>query len=414
MTPEAAEDLPLFGFTVLEVGEGVSAPYCGKLLADYGADVIKVEPLEGDPARRHGPFPDDATGAGLPHPEKSALFLYLNTNKKGVTLDFSTASGARLLRRLVEEVDVLVENQPPGRLEELALSYRELTRLNPRLLMISVKPFGEGPYGRWKATNLTSFASGGQMYLTGDPDREPLLNGGYQAEYQAGLNAFAATLAALLGLAVMEVGQHIEVSAMECQACVLENHLPDYAYRRSDALSRRRGNVSSAVIGLYPCRDGYLGIHSMPRQFAALARAMGREDMLSDERFRDARSRLLHNDELTAEIYAWAATVTRAEARRRAGEFRAPLACVLNLEEALASPQMRARRYFQEVDHPVAGRWVYPGPPFRLTDGPPSNGGWGWRAGRAPLLGEHNEEVFGELLGLERSDLGRLRAAGVV
>ena len=111
MTPEPSDSLPLSGFTVLELGEDISAPYCGKLLADYGADVIKVEPPRGDPARRHGPFPDD-----LPHPEKSALFLYLNTNKKGVTLDFSTASGARLLRRLVEEVDVLVENQPAARL----------------------------------------------------------------------------------------------------------------------------------------------------------------------------------------------------------------------------------------------------------------------------------------------------------
>jgi CoA:oxalate CoA-transferase len=409
MTPETAQDLPLDGFTVLELGEGVSAPYCGKLLADYGADVIKVESPSGDPARRHGPFPDD-----LPHTEKSALFLYLNTNKKGITLDFSAASGARLLRRLVEEVDVLVENQPPGRLEELGLAFRELARINPRLIMVSVKPFGEGPYGRWKATNLTSFASGGQMYLTGDPDREPLLTGGYQAEYQAGLNAFAATLAALLGLAVMEVGQHIEVSAMECQACVLEIYLPDYAYRRSEVLNKRRGNVNSAVIGLYPCQDGYLGVHAMPRQFAALARAMGREDLLTDERFRDARSRLHHNDELTAELYAWAATQTCEEAYRRAGELRAPLACVLNLDEALASPQMKARAYFQEVEHPAAGRCVYPGPSFRLTGGSPADGGWGWRAGRAPLLGEHNEEVFGELLGLEPGDLVKLRAAGVV
>jgi len=277
-----------------------------------------------------------------------------------------------------------------------------------------VKPFGEGPYGRWKATNLTSFASGGQMYLTGDPDREPLLTGGYQAEYQAGLNAFGATLAALLGLAVMEVGQHIEVSAMECQACVLEIYLPDYAYRRSAALSKRRGNVNSAVIGLYPCQDGYLGIHAMPRQFAALARAMGREDLLTDERFRDARSRLIHNDDLTAELYAWAATQTREEAHRWAGEYRAPLACVLNLQEVLDSPQMKARRYFQEVEHPEAGRCTYPGPPFRLTGGSQDNESWGWRAGRAPLLGEHNEEVFGELLGLERRDLVRLRAVGIV
>jgi crotonobetainyl-CoA:carnitine CoA-transferase CaiB-like acyl-CoA transferase len=409
MTPETTEDLALSGFTVLELGEDVSAAYCGKLLADYGADVIKVEPLDGDPTRRHGPFPDD-----LPHPEKSALFLYLNTNKKSITLDLSTASGARLVRRLVEEVDVLVENQAPGRLESLGLSYRELAPLNPRLLMISVKPFGEGPYGHWKATNLTSFASGGQMYLTGDPDREPLVNGGYQAEYQAGLNAFAASLMALWGLAGMEMGQHVEVSAMECQACVLEIYLPHYAYTRSDVLSRRRGNQNSAVIGLYPCQDGYLGIHAMPRQFAALARAMGREDMLSDERFNTALARLLHNDELLAEFYAWAATQTREEVHRLAGEFRAPLAPVLNLEEALTSPQMRARRYFQEIDHPVAGRRVYPGPPFRLTDGSPADGGWRWRASRAPLLGEHNEEVFGEMLGLERSDVVRLRAAGVV
>lgn len=409
MTSETAADLPLSGFTVLELGEGVSAPFCGKLLADYGADVIKVEPPQGDPARRHGPFPND-----LPHQEKSALFLYLNTNKQGITLDFSTASGARLLRRLIEEVDVLVENQPPGRLEHLGLSRPNLAEVNPRLIMVSVKPFGEGPHGRWTATNLTSFASGGQMYLTGDPDREPLLTGGYQAEYQAGLNAFAATLAALLGLAAMEVGQHIEVSAMECQACALEIYLPDYAYRRSKALSRRRGNTNSAVIGLYPCRDGYLGIHAMARQFAALAQAMGREDMLTDERFRDVRSRLLHNDELEAELYAWAATQTREEAYRRAGELRAPIAPVLNLEEVVASPQMKARRYFQEVDHPVAGRWNYPGPPFRLTEGSSADGGWGWRAGRAPLLGEHNKEIFGELLGLERTDLVRLRAAAVI
>jgi CoA:oxalate CoA-transferase len=408
MTSEM-EELPVSGFTVLELGEGVSAPFCGKLLADYGADVIKAEPPQGEAARRHGPFPDD-----LPHSEKSALFLYLNTNKKGITLDISTASGARLLRRLVEEVDVLVENQPPGRLEDLGLSPRELAQVNPRLIMVSVKPFGAGRYGRWTATNLTSFASGGQMYLTGDPDREPLLTAGYQAEYQAGLNAFAATLAALLGLAVMEVGQHIEVSAMECQACALEIYLPDYAYRRSKALSGRRGNTNSAVIGLYPCKDGYLGIHAMPRQFAALAQAMGREDLATDERFRDVRSRLLHNDELEAELYAWAATQTREKAYRRAGELRAPIAPVLNLEEVVTSPQMKARRCFQEVDHPAAGRWVYPGPPFRLTGDSSADDGWGWRAGRAPLLGEHNEDIFGELLGLERTDLVRLRAAGVI
>lgn len=393
----------LEGVTVLELSEGVSGPFCGKLLAAYGAEVIRVEPPGGDPARRHGPFPDD-----IPHSERSALFLYLNTGKLGVTLDIGKATGARLLERLVLEADVVVENLPAGRLDSLGLGYRELAAKNARLLMISVSPFGRGgPYADRRSTNLTSFAAGGQMYLTGDPGREPLQNGGYQADYQAGLNAFSATVVGLLGVAASDAGQHIDVSAMECQAAILEAFLPDYAYRRSEALTKRRGNFSSAVIGLYPCEDGYLGIHAMPRQFVALARTMDLEWMLEDERFRDNRSRLRHDDELAAHFYAWCLGQRKAEAYARAGELRAPLAYVHTLADLAKSPQLQAREYFQEVEHPRAGRLTYPGPPFRLSEAPA-------RTDRAPLLGEHNDEVFGGRLGLGRRDLVRLRANGII
>jgi crotonobetainyl-CoA:carnitine CoA-transferase CaiB-like acyl-CoA transferase len=190
-------------------------------------------------------------------------------------------------------------------------------------------------------------------------------------------------------------------------AATLEAFLPHYAYSRSEVLTKRRGNTNSAVIGLYPCADGYLGIHAMPRQFAALAKTMDAEWMLEDERFRDGRSRLLHNDELTARFYAWCLAQHREEVYARAGRLRAPLAYMHTLEDLTKSPQLQARAYLQEVDHPEAGRLTYPGPPFRMGEAPA-------RMGRAPLLGEHNEKVYGERLGLGRRDLVRLRANGVI
>src|SRR5581483_12233746 len=178
---------PLHGIRVLELGGFVSAPFTGKLLADYGADVIKVEPPDGDPARRHGPFPGDH-----PDAETSALYLYLNTNKRSVVLDLATGDGQAGLRRLARDADLLIENLPPGQLDGWGLGYPVLAGANPRLVVVSLTPYGQdGPYATAPATNLTMFAAGGQMAITGDPDREPLKNAGYQAEYQLGLNGFA-------------------------------------------------------------------------------------------------------------------------------------------------------------------------------------------------------------------------------
>src|SRR4030043_106435 len=214
---------------VLDLSEGVAGAYCTKLLAGFGADVIKIErPGGGDPVRRHGPFPDD-----LPHGEKGALFLYLNTGKKSITLDIAQRSGALILRRLVEGAEVVVESFPPGWLAELALGYESLARIKPRLVMTSVTPFGqEGPYAGYKATNLTAFAAGGQMALTGEPEREPLKTGGYGGEYQAGLHPFAATAVAAFSADATEVGQHIDIAVMECLATMLEPHVSSWASER--------------------------------------------------------------------------------------------------------------------------------------------------------------------------------------
>lgn len=395
--PSTLEDL-----RVLDLSDGIAGSFSGKLFASYGADVLKVEPPSGDPTRRVGRF-----AGGSPHRESGALWLYLNTAKRGVTLDLSQATGQRLFRRMVEDANVIVESFPPGRMEALGLGFEALRAIKRRIVLVSVTPYGQsGPKSGWRATNLTSFASGGQMSLTGEPDREPLVNGGSQAEYQAGLQAFAAAALAAHHADTLEVPQHVDISAQECMASALELYLPWWAYLKRD-ISKRRGNVLSAMVGVFPAAEGHIGLHIMPRNWPWFARAMGREDLIDDPRFRDNFSRLQNNDELEAIVYAWAAERDAKEVYWEAGAARAPIAFVHSLGDLMESQQLREREYFREVDHPVAGRQTYPGPPFRMASVE-------WEARRAPLLGEHNRELYCDELGLSGSDLARLRAAGVV
>jgi crotonobetainyl-CoA:carnitine CoA-transferase CaiB-like acyl-CoA transferase len=262
-------------------------------------------------------------------------------------------------------------------------------------------------YAAHRSTEITAYAAGGMMSLMGDPAREPLLAAGHQASYQAGLHAFGATLAGLYSVGTIDVGQRVDIAAMEVMAATLELSLADYLHRGTDVLSHRRGNMIAATLGIYPCADGYLGVHIMARNFPAFARVMGAAWMAEDERFREQRARLIHNDELSAHIFGWAAGVTREEAYRRAAEERCPMAPVLSIPEVLDHPHLRAREAFAEVDDPRAGRLTTPAHPFRTPAGAFVNT-------PAPRLGEHNTQVYGGLLGLSKRDIVRLRAAGVV
>jgi CoA:oxalate CoA-transferase len=392
----------LAGLRVLDLSDGVAGAFCTKLFADFGADAVVLEPLSGHPLRRHGPFTGDR-----PHRETGALWLYLGTNKRSVTLDIETKTGQRLFRRMVEDANVVVESFPPGRMDSLGLGYERLTGIKRRIVLVSITPFGQtGPRAGWKATNLTSYASGGQMSLTGDPEREPLAPAGHQAEYQAGFQAFAAAAVATYNADALEVPQHVDIAAQECMASALELYLPWWQYLKRD-ISQRRGNVLSAIVGLFPARDGHIAIHNMPRNWPRFAHAMGCAELIEDERFRDNFSRLKNNDELEAIVYEWAGRQSAKEVYETAGAARTPIAYVHTLADLLDSEQLRARDFFQTVDHPVAGEHTQPGAPFRMSN-------VDWRAGCAPLLGEHNEEVYCEEMGLSRRDLSRLRAAGVV
>jgi crotonobetainyl-CoA:carnitine CoA-transferase CaiB-like acyl-CoA transferase len=393
---------PLSDLRLLDLSTGIAGAFCTKLFAEFGADVITLEPPSGHPLRRNGPFDDDR-----PHPETGALWLYLGTNKRSATLNIETPSGIRLLSSMVEEANIIVEDFAPGKMDELGLSFNAFRRIKRRIVLVSITPFGQtGPRAGWKATNITSFASGGQMSLTGDPDREPLVAGGHQAEYQAGLQAFAAAAVAAFNADALEVPQHVDISAQECMASALELYLPWWACLKRD-ISKRRGNVLSAMVGVFPAREGYIGLHIMPRNWPWFAKAIARPELIEDERFKDAYSRLQNNDELEAIVYEWASRQDPREAYQTAGAARAPIAFVHTIRDLFESSQLRSRDYFQQVKHPLVGEITLPGPPFRMSDVNSC-------AGRAPLLGEHNEELYCGEMGLSRRHLARLRAAGVV
>jgi crotonobetainyl-CoA:carnitine CoA-transferase CaiB-like acyl-CoA transferase len=391
----------LDGLRVLEIGTFVSAPYCGKLFAGYGAEVIKIEPPGGDIARAHGPFRD-----GLPNPETSALFLYLNTGKKSVELDLRTAAGRDAFLRLAARADVVVENFRPADLRALGITYGTIQAANPRAVLVSITAFGQqGPYADYRSNNLIAFAMGGQMFITGTQEGGPLKNGGYQADYQGGLNGFSAAMLAVLAAERDGQGQHVDVSVQHCMAPILEAGIPYYSYMGRWA-GVRRGNHMASFIGIYPCSDGHLGIHIMARNWKPFTDAINRPDLAEDPRFRTQADRGQHNDELMAEFFAWAAPLEKREIYRRAGPSRAPITFVHTMEDLLDSPQLNARGVLQRIDHPVAGEGVYVGPPWWMgTDG--------WSTGRAPLLGEHTEEVLRDVGGLSSVEITHLRRDGV-
>lgn len=387
---------------VLDLSDGLVGAFCTKLFAGFGADVIVIEPPSGHPLRRRGPYADSDNPA-----ESGALWLYLAAGKRSITLDVTTRTGRTLLRKMVEEAGVIVESFAPGRIAELGLGFDSLRRIKKRIVLTSITPYGQtGPRAGWKATNLTSFASGGQMSVTGDPGREPLLNAGYQAEYQAGLQAFGASAVAAHNADVYEVPQHVDISAQECMLSALELYLPWVAGFGREITPRRRGNVRSGLVGLFPAKEGQIGLHVMPRQWPAFAQAIGRPELVDDERFATDFARRKNNDELEAIVYEWAGQHTAEEAYHALAPQRIPISPVLSVDELLASNHLRDRNYFQSADHPVAGQHTHPGAPVRMS-------ALDWQTTRAPLLGEHTTEVLVDELGLTPAELTRLRAAGV-
>ena len=393
----------LNGFRVLDMGSGISAPWCAKILADYGAEVIKVEtPGSGDLARRMGPFAGDD-----PNPEKSLTFLYLNTNKKSVTLDPSSVSGRKLLHRLVADADVLVENYPPSVSKELGLDYASLSAVNPGLVVTSIAPFGQtGPYHDYQATDIVTYALSGLMYHSGDSDQPPLRNVLDQSFYVAGANGASATQIALFARLSTGEGQHVDVSAAECLGAHLVQPLPYYNYM--GAVKGRRPVRGAGFEELMPARDGYVAPSVQgSRPWEVIANLIGLEELL-DEKFSTGAGRVAHGEELKELLTKGLAQWDRMPLFLASGEARLVFGMAQDAGDLFNCPHLEARDFFVEVDHPVVGQAKYPGMAVRLPGEPLTD------SQPAPLLGQHNSEIFGQELGYSAQDLVSLRQLGVI
>ena len=385
------------GVRVLDIGQGVSAPYAAKLLANLGADVIKVEPPEGDESRRIGPFPGD-----VPHPEKSGLFLALNANKRGVTLDLGSKGDALRFIRLAENADIVVENYRDGRPESWTVGYDELRRANPEIILTSITPFGRwGPYADFKATDLVlSHMSGHAHGVLGpveDPDGDPPVRaGGHQAEFVAGLAAATASLMALYRKRMAGLGCHLIVSSFEAMVTQLVSGLANCAFGQpapSRDLSRQEeaavAGMVSAVGGVLPCSDGYVAIS--PREQAQWERwveVMGSPSWAADERFATREARQTNHEELWQLVSQWTRSRSKQDVARMGQDRRVACFPVNTVEDLLNSQHLEERRFFVELDHPIAGAMRYPGVAYKL-----SNSVLPLDARPAPLLGKHNDLV---------------------
>ena len=388
----------LGGIRVLDLGEGVSGPYAARTLAGLGADVIKVEPPEGDYARLAGPFPDDT-----PHPEKSALYLAMNSGKRGVTLDLGSESGRGRLLELAADAHIVIDNHEMGWLDDRDVGYEALAKVRSDVILTQITPFGDwGPYAEYEAGDLSLFHlsanAHGMLGPVADPDSEPPMRaGGHQADQVAGVSAVTATLGALFRLRTTGQGCHIVVSSFEAMATQAIAGLANIAFggesptrQAAEIKEASIGGQVAAIGGVLPCNDGYVAIS--PREDAQWARwldLMGNPDWSDDPKFNTRSARQQNSLDLWELLAAWTSQRSRFDIAREGQERRIPCFPVNTISDLLSDPHLKARQFFVAIDHPVAGSFQYPGASYRLSKTPLTLG-----SRPAPTLGQHNAEVL--------------------
>lgn len=395
---------------VVEYAQGITGPWCGKLLADYGAEVIKVEdPGIGDKTRRMEPFVDD-----IPHPEKSGLFLYLNTNKLGITLNLKTATGQRLFKDLIREADILVENNGVGAMDKLGLGWKALKKVNPRLIMTTITPFGlTGPWRDYKGGNLVNLHASGPGYMTPgqieDPENHPpLKTAGHQADFMAGLTAAICSLTAVFTRRLnRDKGEQLDISEHEAVAFQMARDTAMFSWDKTMPKRTKAGLAMTS--GLVPCQDGFFYLHLRDaRHWDTYVKLMGNPGWAKDERFKDDLSRGKNYAALEPLMMEWTMRHGKEEIYHLMQGERVATMPLFTVPEVVEYRQMKAREFFTDIKHPEAGTIKYPGAPFKMSATP-------WRVRRpAPTLGQHNREVLCGRLGCQKEDLGKMRSTGVI
>lgn len=392
---------------------------CGKILGDLGADVIAIEPPEGNSARRIGPF-----YRGIAHPEKSLFWFAYALNKRGITLNLHKQEGRELFSKLVESADIVVESFPPGYMEDVGLGYSKLEEINPGIILTSITPYGPtGPYRDYKGSDLVLMSLGGLTYISGNPDRPPLRISYPQAYLHAGAYAAVGSMMALYHRGATGEGQHVDISIQEC--CEWASyHTPEWWDMMKVNLKRAgmwRVFGSVKVRTVYPCRDGFVTLWflagaSASRGQYALVDWMDREGMCPDWlRGFDFEEWDIFNttqelcDRLAEVITRFLLTKTKEELFEFARENELFLAPIGTSADVWENPQLRARHFWSELPHPELGSTItYPGPFIRSTEASPTI------RRRAPLIGEHNAEIYLGELGLGNEQLAMLKGSGVI
>jgi len=396
----------LEGVKVVEYATMVSGPYCGKLLADLGADVIKVEPPGGDPSRLCGPFPEDKK-----HPEKSALFLYNNTSKRGITLDLMKAEGLEILKKLLQWADVFIDNNPVDYFENLKLNWDALQQLNSGLICASITPYGRtGPRARVKGDELTLVHAGGIGFhlpaRSADIDRAPVKMGGYQVGYHGGLTAALAVMGLLLGKLKTGRGHLVDIAL---QQVVLTLVCPLVTSSRYNDHSYSRVPDRPPGMGRMETSDGYVVLGAADdHHFRAFRELMGKPEWAASDEWDDMVWRANHMMDIAPQLDNWMKAQKKKDITQRASKAGIPIGSVNTAEDVMNYVQYKARNYFVEVEHPVAGKYLYAGWPYKMAASPP-------KVSRpAPLLGQHNEEVYCQVLGYSKKEFKRLRDIQVI
>jgi crotonobetainyl-CoA:carnitine CoA-transferase CaiB-like acyl-CoA transferase len=393
--------------TVLDLTHHIAGPYATRLLADFGANVVKIEQPGGDLARKLGPFQGDET-----NPERSGLFFYLNCNKRSVVLDLKTPAGRDALTALARKADVAVESHAPGELDRMGVGWEFLHAANPAMPLISLSNFGQtGPYRDYRLTELTLYGFAGEMYTMGETDREPVKMAGTAALIESGSATLVATMAALTSAKRHGISQHVDVALAETQmGGVDRRHATAIGYQFSGRRSLRVASAANGMPGgIYPCADGYVEFAAAGIRYDRILDMLGTPEWALEPRYTDSLQRLQPHviEEWNVHFLGWCLERTKREVWAEARRAKVLCGPLFTTQELFQDEHFRGRGFWTEVEHPLMGEVTIPGRPFIMEKG-------GWELRRpAPLLGQHTEEVLKEV-GVPQETISAVLEAGAM